>query len=124
MIPLIFWSTYFTGVFVFSVPVMRYAATIDVYCHQEGRTSVKYKWSTKNDCVKHCEPGCWRNDDRVTFDHAINGLWAFLWPFLLLPTLAWYVANRKPINSIPPDISARIDALEKENKMGSYNDLR
>lgn len=125
MIPLIFWTTYLTGAFVLSIFTMRYAAARLPYCHRESRSGAGYKWGESN-CYQYCKRGCWRTDTHISANSARFGLLALAWPILLLPALAWVLADSKPINppKLPIDLDRRIDELEKLNGMGKYNDLR
>lgn len=102
--------------FVSSALLSRSVPRIHKYCHQEARNGYAPKWSSSGDCFQYDRAGCWRADpDRVpTPSEFAQAVGLCLWWPLVLPLLALYrVASRPP--TIPRDLDAEIERLEREN---------
>lgn len=75
--------------------IMRWAAESWSHCHTNGTSG--YTWSNPTHCRQYCRPGCWRPDGVVTSWVLWRALaLAFVWPVLVPPVSAYYLATRRP----------------------------
>lgn len=107
---------YLTGWLGTTVAGARWYANGIERCHGRDRRGMSYTWRDPRDCRRWCEPGCWHADGVVTVKIISQAsVVALLWPVLLFPATAYWMATRTPT---PAGLRTRVAELEKELGIG------